>query len=127
MSGNLLNKYLDLIRNDINRKTLVTIACKIKIPGFTNHFNRPYIRKVELKKMIYNNLKGRNKLYKYDKNNLKKKERIIFNKVDLIDLENVKKNLGNFKKRIKKNFEIISLFTNENLEKVKKIIYKKCI
>ncbi len=77
--------------------------------------------------ILENYLKVRNELSKYDKNILKKKEIIIFNKVDLIDLENVKKNLGNFKKRIKKNFEIISLFTNENLEKVKKIIYKKCI
>ena len=50
MKGTLLEKYLELIKNDINRKTLVTIACKIKIPGYTNHFNRPYIRKNELKK-----------------------------------------------------------------------------
>tara|TARA_Y100001970_G_scaffold280012_1_gene388274 strand:+ start:3973 stop:5334 length:1362 start_codon:yes stop_codon:yes gene_type:complete len=58
MKGTLLEKYLELIKNDINRKTLVTIACKIKIPGYTNHFNRPYIRKNELKKMIYNSLKN---------------------------------------------------------------------
>ncbi len=64
---------------------------------------------------------------KYDKSILKKKEIIIFNKVDLINKEAIKESLKNFKKKVKKNFEVISLITNENLEKVKKIIYKKCI
>jgi len=77
--------------------------------------------------VLENYLKVRNELSKYDKNILKKKEIIIFNKADLVNKEAVEKNLKKFKKNVKKNFEIISLITNENLEKVKKIIYKKCI
>ena len=74
-----------------------------------------------------NYLKIRSELSKYDKSILKKKEIIIFNKLDLVDKLTIEKNLKDFKKKVKKNFEIISLITNENLEKVKKIIYKKCI
>jgi len=72
-------------------------------------------------------LKIRSELSKYDKSILKKKEIIVFNKLDLVDKQNSEKNLKKFKKNINKNFEIISLFTNENLEKLKKKIYKKCI
>ncbi len=79
------------------------------------------------KDILENYLKIRSELSKYDKSILKKKEIIVFNKLDLVDKENSEKNLKKFKKNINKNFEIISLFTNENLEKLKKIIYKKCI
>ena len=79
------------------------------------------------KGILENYLKVRNELSKYDKSILKKKEIIIFNKVDLINKETVSKNLKDFKKKIKKKFEIISLMTNQNLEEVKKVIYKKCI
>ena len=72
-------------------------------------------------------MKVRNELSKYDKSILKKEEIVIFNKVDLMGKEKIKEKLKNFKKKIKKNFETVSLITNENLEKVKKIIYKKCI
>ena len=77
--------------------------------------------------ILENYLKVRNELSKYDKRILKKKELIIFNKVDLVEKEKLRENLKNFNKKIKKNCEILSLITNENLEKVKKIIYKKCI
>ncbi len=79
------------------------------------------------KDILENYLKIRSELSKYDKSILKKKEIIVFNKLDLVDKENSEKNLKKFKKNINKNFEIISLFTNENLEKLKKKIYKKCI
>ena len=72
-------------------------------------------------------LKVRGELSKYDKSILKKEEIVIFNKVDLIGKEKIKEKLKNFKKKIKKKIETVSLITNENLEKVKKIIYKKCI
>ena len=45
----------------------------------------------------------------------------------MVDKSTIEKNLKDFKKKVKKNFEMISLITNENLEKVKKIILKKCI
>ena len=44
-----------------------------------------------------------------------------------MDKKKIDQKIQLFKKKIKKNFEIISLITNQNLEKVKKIIYKKCI
>ena len=42
-------------------------------------------------------------------------------------MDSIDEKLKNFKKKIKKNFEITSLISNKNFEKVKKIIYKKCI
>ena len=77
--------------------------------------------------ILENYLKVRSELSKYDKNILKKKEIIIFNKIDLLNKELIDEKLQNFKKKSKKKFEIVSLITNENLEKVKKNIYKKCI
>ena len=77
--------------------------------------------------VLENYLKVRSELSKYDKNILKKKEIIIFNKIDLLNKELIDEKLQNFKKKSKKKFEIVSLITNENLEKVKKNIYKQCI
>ena len=79
------------------------------------------------KDIIGNYLKIRNELSKYDKRILKKTEIIIFNKSDLINMDSINEKLKNFKKKIKKSFEITSLISNQNFEKVKKIIYKKCI
>ena len=79
------------------------------------------------KNILNNYLKIRNELSKYDKKILRKKEIIILNKSDLVDLNSVSEKLKEFKKRTKKSYEIISLISNYNFEKVKKIIYKKCI
>ena len=73
-----------------------------------------------------NYLKIRNELSKYDKKILKKTEIIVFNKSDLINMNSIDGKLKNFKKKIKKSFEITSLISNQNFDKVKKIIYKKC-
>ena len=79
------------------------------------------------KDIIGNYLKIRNELSKYDKGILKKKEIIIFNKSDLVNMDLITKKLKNFKKETKKDFQIISLVSKENFEKVKKIIHSKCI
>ena len=76
--------------------------------------------------ILGNYLKIRNELSKYDKKILKKKEIIIFNKLDLVDMRSISEKLKIFKNKIKKNYEITSLISNENFEKIKKIIYKKC-
>ena len=81
---------------------------------------------VSEKDIIGNYLKIRNELSKYDKGILKKKEIIIFNKSDLINMDSIDEKLNNFKKKIKKSFEITSLISGQNFEKVKKIIHKKC-
>ncbi len=77
--------------------------------------------------IVGNYLKIRGELSKYDKKILKKKEIIIFNKSDLVNMEMIKENLNKFESKIKKKFEIISLVSNYNFEKVKKTILKKCI
>ena len=79
------------------------------------------------KDIIGNYLKIRNELSKYDKGILKKKEIVIFNKSDLVNMDLITKKLKNFKKETKKDFQIISLVSKENFEKVKKIIHSKCI
>jgi len=81
---------------------------------------------VSEKDIIGNYLKIRNELSKYNKGILKKKEIIIFNKSDLINMDSIDEKLNNFKKKIKKSFEITSLISGQNFEKVKKIIHKKC-
>ena len=78
------------------------------------------------KDIIGNYLKIRNELSKYDKKILKKTEIVVFNKSDLIDMNSMNEKLKNFKKRIKKSFEVTSLISNKNFGKVKEIIYKKC-
>jgi|TARA_B100002051_G_scaffold250318_1_gene261671 GTP-binding protein len=82
---------------------------------------------VSEKNLSENYLKVRSELSKYDKGILKKKELIIFNKIDLIEKDTLSEKLKDFKNKIKKNFETVSLITNTNLEKIKKEIYKKCI
>ena len=78
------------------------------------------------KDITENYLKIRNELSKYDKKILKKTEIIVFNKLDLINMNSIDEKLKNFKKKIKKNFEITSLISNQNFDRVKRIIYKKC-
>ena len=78
------------------------------------------------KDIIGNYLKIRNELSKYDKKILKKTEIVVFNKSDLIDMNSINEKLKNFKKRIKKSFEVTSLISNKNFGKVKEINYKKC-
>ena len=79
------------------------------------------------KDILENYLKIRNELSKYDKKILKKKEIIIFNKSDLVEMDSLNQKLKQFKSKVKKNFQIISLISNHNFEVIKKIIYKKCI
>ena len=60
----------------------------------------------------------------YDKNLGKKKEIIFFNKSDLFKNEEIKKKLVDFKKMIKSKYEIISVFSDKDLQKIKKILIK---
>ena len=70
------------------------------------------------KDILGNYLKIRNELSKYDKNILKKKEIIIFNKLDLVSMDSINKKLKEFKNKIKKNYEITSLISNHNFQKI---------
>ena len=60
----------------------------------------------------------------YDKNLSKKKEIIFFNKSDLLENKDILKKLNEFKKKIKAKYEVISVFSNKDLLKVKKILIK---
>ena len=53
-----------------------------------------------------------------------KKEIILFNKSDLIDIDETNDKMINFKKKIKSKYEVISVFSNKDIQKVKKILIK---
>ena len=57
--ASLINKYLTLLQHNIDRKSLILIASKLKISGYTNKFGRPYIKKNDLKTLILTELKRR--------------------------------------------------------------------
>ncbi len=61
-------------------------------------------------------------LSSYDKKLSQKKEIIFFNKSDLFDNEAIKKKLDEFKKKIKIKFEVVSVFSNEDIKKIKRIL-----
>ena len=63
-------------------------------------------------------------LTNYDKKLGKKKEIIFFNKSDLLESEEIIKKLSIFKKKVKSKYEIISVFSNKDLLKVKKLLIK---
>ncbi len=66
--------------------------------------------------------KVRKELSKYSKNLLKKKEVIIFNKIDLINDIEIKEKINNFKKKIKKNIYKISVIQKVGLTHIKKLL-----
>jgi len=74
--------------------------------------------------VLENYLKIRKELSKYSANLIKKKEIIIFNKIDVISDNEIKEKIGIFKKKIKKNVYKISVFQNKSLSTVKKLLIK---
>ena len=60
----------------------------------------------------------------YDKNLGKKKEIIFFNKSDLLEKNNIDKKLREFKDKINTKFEVISVFSDKDIKKVKKLLIK---
>ncbi len=72
--------------------------------------------------ILENYLKIRKELSKYSDNLLKKKEIIIFNKIDMINDEEIKKKISDFKKKIKKNIYKISVVQNKGLINIKKLL-----
>ncbi len=63
-------------------------------------------------------------LSNYDKNLIKKKEIIFFNKSDLFKDDEINKKIMEFKKNIKTNCEIISVYSNKDIQRIKKILIK---
>ena len=74
--------------------------------------------------ILENYLKIRKELSKYSKSLLKKKEIIIFNKIDMMESNLIKEKINNFKKKIKKNIYKISVIQNKGLVDIKKMLVK---
>jgi len=70
--------------------------------------------------LLENYSKIRKELFKYSNKLIKKKEIIVFNKIDMINEEEINKKLINFKKKIKKKIFMISALKNKGLNNIKK-------
>ena len=68
--------------------------------------------------------KIKSELSNYDKDLIKKKEIIFFNKSDLLDENEINEKLKEFKKKIKTKYEIVSVYSNKDLQKIKKLLIK---
>ena len=72
--------------------------------------------------LIEKYLKIRKELSKYSKSILKKKEIIVFNKIDIISDDESKSKISKFKNKIKKNIYKISVVQNKGLSTIKKLL-----
>ena len=70
----------------------------------------------------YNKIKL--ELSNYDKNLIKKKEIIFFNKSDLLKDNEINAKLKEFRNKIKNKYEIISVYSNKDIQKIKKLLIK---
>ena len=76
------------------------------------------------KNLLENYLKVRKELEKYSGDLKKKKEIIIFNKIDIIDNNEIDIKVSSFKKKIKKNIYKISVTQSKGLTTIKKLLVK---
>ena len=74
--------------------------------------------------IVGNYLKVRDELSRYDKVLTEKIEIIVFNKSDLFSEKELQEKLKDFKNKIKKKYEIISVFKDNKLINIKKILLK---
>ena len=63
-------------------------------------------------------------LSNYDKDLIKKKEIILFNKSDLLENNEINEKLKEFKKKIKTKYEIVSVYSNKDIQRMKKLLVK---
>ena len=68
--------------------------------------------------------KIKSELSNYDKSLIKKKEIIFFNKSDLLDDREINEKLKEFKKKIKNDYEIVSVYSSKDIQKIKKLLIK---
>ena len=74
--------------------------------------------------ILENYLKIRKELSKYSNSLLKKKEIIVFNKIDIININEINEKINFFKKKIKKNIYKISVTQSKGLLTLKKLLIK---
>ena len=72
--------------------------------------------------ILENYLKIRKELSKYSSSLLKKKEIIIFNKIDIVETNEINEKISFFKKKIRKNIHKISVIQNKGLTNIKKLL-----
>ena len=72
--------------------------------------------------ILENYQKVRKELSKYSNNLIKKKEIIVFNKIDMANTSDISEKVNFFKKKIKKNIYKISVIQKKNLTNIKKIL-----
>ena len=70
-----------------------------------------------------NYLKVRKELFKYSNKLVKKREIIVFNKIDMINEEEINKKIDIFNKRIKKKIFTISALKHIGLKTIKKNLF----
>ena len=63
-------------------------------------------------------------LSNYDKDLIKKKEIIFFNKSDLLENNEINEKLKEFKKKIKTKYEVVSAYSNKDIQRMKKLLVK---
>jgi len=63
-------------------------------------------------------------LSNYDKDLINRKEIIFFNKSDLLNNIEINEKLKEFKKKIKTKYEVISVYSNKDIQKIKKLLIK---
>ena len=68
--------------------------------------------------------KIKSELSNYDKDLIKKKEIIFFNKSDLLDDGKINEKLKEFKKKIKNDYEIVSVYSSKDIQKIKKLLIR---
>ena len=72
---------------------------------------------------LFNSYKKiKSELSNYDKDLIKKKEIIFFNKSDLFDNNEINEKLKEFKKKIKTKYEVVSVHSNNDIKKIKKLL-----
>ena len=74
--------------------------------------------------LFYSYKKIKVELSNYDNNLIKKREIIFFNKSDLLDDNEIKEKLKEFKKQVKTNYEIVSVYSDKDIQKIKKLLVK---
>jgi len=72
--------------------------------------------------LLENYSKVRKELFKYSNKLTKKKEIIVFNKIDMVNNEEINKKINIFNKKIKKKIYIISALKHKGLKTIKNIL-----
>ena len=72
--------------------------------------------------LLENYSKVRKELFKYSKKLTKKKEIIVFNKIDMISNEEINKKIDFFRKKIKKKIYTISALKHKGLKTIKRVL-----